>query len=277
MAWYALLMIYGSFRIEVYICGTPLLGKLLYFQDLASPSVHTASLIVFLDSDSIPQGMTIRLLELFIFLVALRFDIFSLKEGVWRNISVPSLVPRIGFDPFHAYLNGAIHWVSGGDDHRLYIVLFNLGTEVFSEMELPTSLPHSLSCAVFQDSLCAFHIDSYECKVSVWVMKEYGVVESWTNLFNIDYSRGFDLREVGPLSNWFNLDSSIPSGHNVRVIGLRRNGEVVLVKDGWMISVDIKARTFEYLGFRGYDAALSVNTYTESLVLIDKANGLQEG
>ncbi|XP_059653428.1 F-box/kelch-repeat protein At3g06240-like [Cornus florida] len=216
-------------------------------------------------------------------------DIYSLKEGDWRRISVSGPVPRIDCDPSHAYVNGTIHWVTRGRNCHNFIVLFNLGTKVFSQMELPTSLqrsiaqigqPRSLSLAVFQDSLCVFQSDSYNRKASIWMMKEYCVVESWTNLFNLDYSREFPLREefgvVDPWANLFTYFSS-RSALSVRVIGLKRNGEVLLVKDEKMISVDIKAQTFRYLGISGREAAFSVNTYTESLVLIDKASGLQEG
>ncbi|XP_059654766.1 putative F-box protein At3g16210 [Cornus florida] len=94
-------------------------------------------------------------------------DIYSLKEGGWRRISAISgscWVPRIDCEKSQAYLNGAIHWVTGWS-HNSFIVLFNLSTEVFYKIELPTSLghireAHSLSLGVFQDSLCVFQSDT---------------------------------------------------------------------------------------------------------------------
>ncbi|XP_059654767.1 F-box/kelch-repeat protein At3g06240-like [Cornus florida] len=179
-------------------------------------------------------------------------DIYSLREGCWRSISVSGAIPDIHCESSHAYLNGAIHWVSRGGNYRLQIVSFNLGTKIFSEMELPTSLgyirlPRMLSVSVFHESLCVFHNDSWERKVSIWVMKQYGVVDSWTNLFNLDFLRG--------------------SG---KVIGLMRNGEVLLAHNEEMISTDSETQYLKYLGIYGKGEAFSVNTYTESLVLIDK-------
>ncbi|XP_059651123.1 F-box/kelch-repeat protein At3g06240-like [Cornus florida] len=42
-------------------------------------------------------------------------DIYSLKEGGWRRISVSGPVPRIDYEEqSNAYLNGAIHWIYRG-------------------------------------------------------------------------------------------------------------------------------------------------------------------
>ncbi|XP_059644867.1 F-box/kelch-repeat protein At3g06240-like [Cornus florida] len=183
-------------------------------------------------------------------------DIYSLKQGCWRNISVSGPIPCI-CDSSHVSLNGTIHWVSGGGDFPgQSIVTFNLSTEVFSWMELPRSLLYKeaqckLSVAVFQDSLFMFENDYSIGKASIWMMKQYGVVESWTNLFSVDFARG----------------------GSVKVIGWKRNGEVLLTKDKEMVSIDIKTQKLTNLGMHGYDEAFCVKTYTESLVLIDKVNG----
>ncbi|XP_059639389.1 uncharacterized protein LOC132281731 [Cornus florida] len=183
-------------------------------------------------------------------------DIYSLKEGCWRNLSVSGPVLPLCCDSSQVSLNGTIHWLSGGGNFPgPFIVTFNLGTQVFSLMELPRSLvykkaPRRLSIAVFQDSLFVFENDYYG-KVSIWMMKQYGAVESWTNLFSLDFDR----------------ESS------VKVIGWKRNGEVLLTKDEEMVSVDIKTQEFKNVGMRGYDEPFCVNVYTESLVLIDKVHG----
>ncbi|XP_059657554.1 F-box/kelch-repeat protein At3g06240-like [Cornus florida] len=183
-------------------------------------------------------------------------DIYSLKEGCWRLISPAGDIPIIPFDVSNASVNGVIHWLCG--DRCPCIVSFNLGSEEFSLIELPRSLVqrlivpvHRLSIGVFQDSLCVLHNDCVEEGVaSIWVMKQYGVVESWTNVFNLDSDGDF-----------------------VKVLGLRRNGEVLLTKDEELFSVDIDTRNLKSLGISGDDAAFCVNTYTESLVLINKVNG----
>ncbi|XP_059657553.1 F-box protein At3g07870-like [Cornus florida] len=186
-------------------------------------------------------------------------DIYSLKEGGWRQISPAGHIPEMQFDAPNACFHGAIHWLYRAGNCVPYILSFNLGSEVFSLMELPMSLGQRrvqvrmLSVGVFQDSLCVFFNDCWEGKASIWVMKQYGVVESWTNVFSRDSKRG----------------------GSVRVLGLRRNGEVLLTKDKEMFSVDTEAHKFKSLVMRGdgRDAELWVNTYIESLALIDKVNG----
>ncbi|KAL4378952.1 hypothetical protein GQ457_02G032270 [Hibiscus cannabinus] len=97
----------------------------------------------------------------------------------------------------------------------------------------------------------------------LWVMKEYGVFESWTKVLT--------LHMVG----WY---SSTPT-----VLGFRKNGEVLLqVDNGKMTSLDLNSQQMgasvylncQQINLHGIDIGadlLSVNSYLESLVLLDKA------
>ncbi|KAG5551853.1 hypothetical protein RHGRI_010077 [Rhododendron griersonianum] len=96
---------------------------------------------------------------------------------------------------YKAFLNGVVHWVAVGNPReeggfRQLIMLFNMASESFSEFMLPTTLADEpltslLSIKLFGESLALFcnrRRDGDAC--CIWVMKEYGVAESWTNLFS---------------------------------------------------------------------------------------------
>ena len=95
-----------------------------------------------------------------------------------------------------AVVNGSLHWMMLDRDdicHSFKVVCFNLANEKLKGIELPSSLEiadkvsHFLG--VLGGCLCALTVDraSVSRVVNVWVMKEYGVRESWTNLINFTY------------------------------------------------------------------------------------------
>ncbi|XP_059639391.1 F-box/kelch-repeat protein At3g06240-like [Cornus florida] len=239
--------------LDTFASPNPLLDKIFHFFSSHFHNFSQCALGFGLDSTN-NDYKVVRIVYLYDSIVEI--DIYSLKEGCWRNLSVSGPVLPLCCDSSQVSLNGTIHWLSGGGNFPgPFIVTFNLGTQVFSLMELPRSLvykkaPRRLSIAVFQDSLFVFENDYYG-KVSIWMMKQYGAVESWTNLFGLDFDRE----------------------GSVKVIGWKRNGEVLLTKDEEMVSVDIKTQEFKNVGMRGYDEPFCVNVYTESLVLIDKVHG----
>ncbi|PIA30402.1 hypothetical protein AQUCO_05600087v1 [Aquilegia coerulea] len=88
-------------------------------------------------------------------------------------------------------LNDAIHWlgnpVSNANGFLLTIVSFDLANDEFKGLQLPDVLldTESKRLGVFEDCLCIYHVnkDSY---IDVFMMKEYGVKESWTKMFSIN-------------------------------------------------------------------------------------------
>ncbi|XP_065861956.1 F-box protein CPR1-like [Euphorbia lathyris] len=118
--------------------------------------------------------------------------IYSLKSNSWREISGMSYV--LGTDNKMGLLLGdALHW--SVDVDRIMaspskIVAFNLGTEKFTVVPEP-----ELSGG--EEKLCSLCILSVGRRLSIcanygipkgfeiWVMKEYGVKESWTKLISV--------------------------------------------------------------------------------------------
>lgn len=163
-----------------------------------------------------------------------------------------------------AYLNGKVHWVSykliDPVTRGCFVLLFDLGNEVFGEIELPLSLVHQfpgdMLTAIVGESLSVLQYDSqiYSKSCTVWVMKEYGVVGSWSKQYTID------------------LD-----GRLVLMLGLRKNGEMLLGMGRELVSYDFESQEITNLGVRGSKHAFWVDNYTESLVLLKEGTQVVDG
>ncbi|CAK9172850.1 unnamed protein product [Ilex paraguariensis] len=135
------------------------------------------------------------------------------------------------------------------------IVSFDLGEEVFHEIVLPEALAGeiatNLSTSVFRESLAVIKYDKEIGTTSccVWVMKEYGVADSWTKLFSIHL--------VGTLE---------------KIIGFRKNGEVLLSSRSCkLVAYDPKMGLIKDLEILGDTRSFHVDTYMETLVLLGKS------
>ena len=97
-----------------------------------------------------------------------------------------------------------------------------------------------------------------KCCYSIWVMKEYGIVKSWTELFTVDLS-----------------------GYISRVFGFRENGHVLFMEQ-WrgndigdateLSSYDPESQQVKNLGIPGWKINFCTDNYVENLVLLDKPN-----
>ncbi|XP_059644178.1 F-box protein CPR1-like [Cornus florida] len=185
-------------------------------------------------------------------------ELYSLNRGHWRRICVAGPIHHFCFAPrpSQAFVNGIVHWVGcnmvAASD--ISILTFDMSSEVFSQMKLPTSPENGwvvshLAVSVLRESLCVGHFDSLVRKVSIWVMKEYGVVESWTKLFTFDLGRDFG-----------------------GILGFRRNGDLLFFKRyDHLFSMDLESQQVKDLRIRlSRDdlKSLYVVTYMESLVLL---------
>ncbi|KAF5474931.1 hypothetical protein F2P56_006783 [Juglans regia] len=102
----------------------------------------------------------------------------------------------MGFSPlslrrgYGVFAGGALHWVlPPGFGWDCQIVAFDLGVEEFRIVPLPDHVDQGfeMDLAVLEGCLCLlFNYDNDY--VDVWVMKEYGLKESWTKLFNVSQS-----------------------------------------------------------------------------------------
>ncbi|XP_062152722.1 F-box/kelch-repeat protein At3g06240-like [Alnus glutinosa] len=188
-------------------------------------------------------------------------EIYSLRTSAWHSVKAPGPPYVIEMWSLSVFLNGAVHWPAHTQRHqgafRNVIVSFDMNDEAFREVAMPKSLQgveHLNVTVAIVDGLLAlvpFNEWGNEEFYSVWVMKEYGVAESWTKLFDIDIGEGLE-----------------------RVIGVTKNGEVLLTKAGNLFSYGPSSQQTFDLHIRGATDSFSLDTYVESLLLLNTADGV---
>jgi len=186
-------------------------------------------------------------------------EVYTMRRGCWRMIT-NDLKYVIREQSACAFLNGACYWIGYNslerDEPRHATVAFNLGNEVFVQMTVPDCLVWDdfidISLTVFDGMLSLVPCKKWlweETSCSVWVMKEYGVGESWTKLFNIEHVEGIQ-----------------------RLVAFRENNEVLLAgEDGELISYDPNTNNWDCKLFGDVDS-FYLDTFVESLVLLSEAD-----
>ncbi|KAM7497688.1 hypothetical protein LguiA_022102 [Lonicera macranthoides] len=181
-------------------------------------------------------------------------EVYSVKTGAWRHISAPAPMCHIsGYFWPQVFVNGAAHWVAYSlncGQMRSLILSFDMCDEVFHEIMLPGCLagesPWLMGAVVIQDLLSVVEYDISYNMLSVWVMKEYGVVESWAKRYNIDTEVGLGI-----------------------MLGVRRNGEVLLTtRNEELVDYDVQTRGSVDLITGGLENSFFVDTYKESFALL---------
>ncbi|KAK9282740.1 hypothetical protein L1049_010960 [Liquidambar formosana] len=149
-------------------------------------------------------------------------------------------------------VNGALHWVVHEDHYYSVIIYFDLAEMKFKEVPRPdsTSWCRKFDFAVSGGCIC--EVDNKGSHAEVWVMMEYGVKESWTNLFVI---RCQSLKYLMPL-------------------GFTKNGKFLMeINREKLVSYNFKWKKEEFMmsTTNGFDFKMS--TYLESLVSPNAING----
>ncbi|XP_050218357.1 F-box protein At3g07870-like [Mercurialis annua] len=184
-----------------------------------------------------------------------RVEVFSLNTGVWKDITGIAPKYEIVGKGTQAFVNGFIHFM-GYRGHRNVILRFHVEDEVFQRIKLPDSLVYGLGTQMCvsrykESSIAVFYKTIFgPIEWQVWVMKEYGVVESWTKILSFGESMGLPT----PL-------------------GFRKNGDLMIeCCDGDIISLEPESRKIKRLGIRGKKPGYYsfVDSYEESLVLFDR-------
>nr|POE60249.1 f-box protein cpr30 [Quercus suber] len=196
-------------------------------------------------------------------------EVYSVSEGSWRVTSAgDSYPPRITISNWHpqaAYLNGAVYFAANdwGDAQSSIVLSFDLGDEVFRLISLPSGkfgLDADIHTSVFNGLLSLICYENrhmgqrYSC--SVWVMKEYGVVDSWIKQFTIDLN----------MLHWMGW----------KVLGILNNDHVLVQKiqshGSMLLSYDPESQQVKNLGFYRSHCYSYADNYVRNLTLLDKPN-----
>lgn len=195
------------------------------------------------------------------FIVPPQAEVFPLGSGRWRRLSGINVKLRLleyMWRPI--FFKGFVHWIAyepmGENIDRNSILTFHIGDEVFGEIMLPGELEReaitSLSLAIMGESLAAIISDGVmgNLRCDVWMMKDYGVNESWSRLYRID-SKGFQ-----------------------RVIGFWGRDEAVLAVHGCeLVTYDPETKGTTRVAVFGNTRSFYLDDYKESLVLLGGYSG----
>ncbi|PHU12921.1 hypothetical protein BC332_19851 [Capsicum chinense] len=118
--------------------------------------------------------------------------ILSLKSGSWREIDnhTRGSCSSGGL----AFVRGTFHWILKDDLLKYFVISFNISNEVYGEISLPEEICNICigvyvvsSVSILQGMLCAYCTcrDTEADTFKLWIMKDYGVKESWTKLFTM--------------------------------------------------------------------------------------------
>ncbi|KAL4325634.1 hypothetical protein GQ457_11G013340 [Hibiscus cannabinus] len=191
-------------------------------------------------------------------------ELYSLKRNSWRILAPPRY--DLYSDDFMVFVNGVVHWIAyervkeqGVYRCKFFIMGFDMRDDVFNEIMLPDNLRNlpnrSEIYVTTYDELSSIAVIELGCLhtlCNIWVMKKYGVVETWTKMFSI--------LNPGP--------EPMP-----RVLGFMKNGDLMLsaYDNLQLVSCDPERSELGYFGIQG--ARTYVSSFTESLVLLDQVNG----
>ncbi|XP_076915098.1 F-box/kelch-repeat protein At3g06240-like [Bidens hawaiensis] len=122
--------------------------------------------------------------------------VYSLSTNSWekkKGLSAPCYLNYGWFGT--TIVNGFVNWLAFKEDKSRVIMAFDLDHERFQVYDLPKDIVpnyHDLGISSFGEdslslSLCACYRDHNVNKLDVWVMREYGVVDSWKKVFVISH------------------------------------------------------------------------------------------
>jgi F-box interacting protein len=131
-----------------------------------------------------------------VYMLQAKAEVYTLSTDSWREVVI-ELEPQTRFidhipQSYCLFHNGALHTILNSAVERGYILSFDVNDERFRKIMLPQSYfdvafysdIHIKSLAVIKGSLAFIvfcnNIDRLSGKCHIWVMREYGVVESWT-------------------------------------------------------------------------------------------------
>jgi len=201
--------------------------------------------------------------------------VFSLGTNYWRNIQSFPVSPLNLLDCHYrrrrcrlndgVHLSGTVNWLATYKpvihviQYEFVIVSLDLSTESYKQLlpplgfdEVPFFQP---VLSVLMDGIC-FSYDSKRTEFVLWHMKEYGVQNSWTQLFKISY-QNLPIRNI---DNWFEPMCFYVTGDSV-ILATNEYGIHTFI-------YNLKNKSSERIKIRNCILWLEAKEYVESLVSV---------
>ncbi|XP_059659073.1 F-box protein CPR1-like [Cornus florida] len=177
------------------------------------------------------------------------------KSNLWRRIQDFPYYLWYRGRASGVFASGALHWVVSpkpeSDKSRL-IAAFDLADKEYRLVPQPDnySLVNShMSMVVLEGCLCLL-CNYFSVHVDIWVMKEYGVMESWTKLFSVAQPTTIDkFKWVRPLAYSQSHEKVLMQQDNKRLL--------------WY---DLEKKTVDFIEIYGVESVTFADFYYQSLV-----------
>ncbi|KAF3664066.1 hypothetical protein T459_07968 [Capsicum annuum] len=172
-------------------------------------------------------------------------EIYSLKSDSWR--SKDDVPDGVLLSKPCKCVNGKLHWINNNKESN--IISFDLADEKWGKVELPRYREGNLflDLKVLGSDLCVF-CNYMEIHADVWVMRDYGVKESWTKMYSVKYPDRF----FSPFIS--------------RTLCMSNKGEVLLVPGSTLMVHNPEDEPIRYPKVTNFDFCVAMNIYIESLV-----------
>ncbi|KAF9598252.1 hypothetical protein IFM89_026083 [Coptis chinensis] len=168
------------------------------------------------------------------------------------------------------FLNGAVHWIGNDREKNLLfrVISYNIVDKVFHEFLGPVSVEESgMKLGVLGGELCVLCCYYHDDIINLWVMKNYGLSDSWMKLFSMEKS---------VLNSFPDPSSFISHRHiNPRPLCFTKSGEVLLRERGKLVLYDPErkiART-PNIGFISTWHEMDIVIHFASLVPLNSSSG----
>ncbi|XP_073120244.1 F-box/kelch-repeat protein At3g06240-like [Henckelia pumila] len=186
-----------------------------------------------------------------------RFDLYDSASNSWKHIDAKRPIMITCFPSFQIFFGGVLHFYAEIDmNDDPYILCFDITTEAFQLLDFPDDFPEYglSSLTVLNENLAMVGYPRWKGEsepsqiIEIWVMKEYGVKESWTKQF-----------VIGP--------------YMVFCPFLLLNNEWLLVESnnvGQLAVCGLHENNFKELQFYGFGSTISAAVvYQESLISLN--------
>ncbi|TYI12896.1 hypothetical protein ES332_A08G020800v1 [Gossypium tomentosum] len=198
--------------------------------------------------------------------------VYSLRSNCWRRIKDVCFYLKFSRE-FGFLANNALHWMvfRTPESRNKELVGFDLGSEEFRFLELPDCCLDEaflIDIKAMGGDICLTATFRDFSNVDVWIMKEYGVKESWIKLISC-YQPEF-----------------IPDSPFAVPLAVSKNGDKVLLfiaykwcnwgsRSDNFVWYDLGSQRVEKVEIRGLPASFDVDLYVDSLVPLN-SNALND-
>ena len=190
---------------------------------------------------------------------------YSLKAQSWKKVEEQWPYKKLSLNPGSASLNGAVHWLVDAPRSKIEsLIAFNLATEKFRFYRAPDQPDDEErvfpALEVLGRYLCYSVLVNHNDTTyhEVWLMKEYGVESSWTQIYRIG-------------------QGEVPGIFVYRPLMFSKNGKEVLLEEARehymnLVWYDMENKTGQSVENRSFPCGFTASICTGSLLLLDGDN-----